>query len=269
MAYQERKQRSVATRVAWVGGSIIVLLAIAVSVLVLLPRRYSHPTPEPSQSAQLHTIAPTATAASTPMPVPTPTSTSYPSHTPDSTPTATKAPTSTVPAPSTATLLPSSTSSRTATLLPSSTSSRTATSHTPTPTVRAPSLTPRSPSPTPSPTAAYACPVLIEPQEGRSHTGAVTFRWQSAGTLLPGDVYDVRAWQGDEELGVGRTSEAELTVRDPSLVRGPGLYRWRVVVIRIVGSDPNKDWQIVSPLPDARTFSWGQRSQPTPTEEGG
>ena len=248
-----------ATRVAWIGGSIIFLLAIAVSVSVLLPRRYLRPTPEPSQSAQLHTIAPTTMAASPPLPGPTPTSTSYPSHTPDSTPTATEAPTSTAPAPSTATPLPSSTSSRTA--IP----------HTPTPTVRAPSPSPapRSPSPTPSPTAAYACPVLIEPQEGSSHTGAVTFRWQSAGTLQPGDVYDVRAWQGDEELGVGRTSETEFTVGDPSLVRGPGLYRWRVVVIRIVGSDPNQDWQTVSPLPDARTFSWGQRPQPTPTDEGG
>jgi len=262
MAFQGRKQRSVAKRAAWIGGSIILLLAAVVLALVLLPRRDARPTPEPSQSAQLYTVVPTATATSTSIHVPTFTSTSYPSRTPEPTPTVTETPTPTVPTPSTATPLPSSTSGRTATLSPSSTPSQTAIPHTPTPTVR-------TPSPTPSPTAAYACPVLIEPQDGSSHTGAVTFRWQSAGTLLPGDVYDVRAWQGEEELGIGRTTETEFTVGDPSLVRGPGQYRWRVVVIRIVGSDPNKNWQIVSPLPDPRTFSWGQRPQPTPTAGGG
>lgn len=246
MSHHEHKRWFAPARVIWIGGSAIVLLAILVLALVILPQRQPNPTPAPVQASQMYTVAPTATFTPTPSPSPTHTMTALPSDTPCPTPTTTKMPTS-APTPTiTATLSPSP--------MPS---------QTPTPFVR-PSSTSVSPRPTSSPTIVYARPVLIEPQEGSTHTGAVTFRWQSVGPLQPGDVYDVRAWREGEELGVGRTNAAELTLGDPSLVQGAGMYRWRVVVIRITGSDPHKDWQIVSPLPDPHTFFWGPPPQPAP-----
>jgi hypothetical protein len=47
------------------------------------------------------------------------------------------------------------------------------------------------------------------------------------------------------------------------------MYRWRVVVIRIVGADPHRDWQVVSPLPDVRTFFWGLPSPAAVANDGG
>lgn len=250
MSRHERKRWFVPVRVIWLGGSAIVLLAILIGALVILPQRQPNPTSAPAQASQMHTVAPAATATPTPLPSPTPTITARPSDTPCPIPTPTKVPTSTPTPTGTATWPPSPTPSRTPTL-PVRPSSATA-----------------SPWPTSSPTMVYARPVLIVPQEGSTYTGAVTFRWQSVGPLQPGDVYDVRAWRESEELGVGRTNATELTVGDPSLAQGAGLYRWRVVVIRITGADPHKDWQIVSPLPDPHTFFWGQPSQP-PASGGG
>lgn len=249
MSHHKSKRWFVPMRVIWFGSSVIVLLAILVLAIVILPQRQPNLTPEPAQASQIHTVAPTATFTPTSFPSLIPTMTAHPSDTPHPSPTTTKAPTST-PTPT-----------NTPTLPPSPTPSWIATPHTSTPFIRTSPVS-GSLSPAPSPTMVYARPVLIEPQEGSSHTGAVTFRWQSVGPLQPGDVYDVRAWRAGEELGVGRTSATELTVRDPSLAQGAGLYRWRVVVIRIVGADPHKDWQIVSPLPDPHTFFWGQPSQP-------
>ena len=79
------------------------------------------------------------------------------------------------------------------------------------------------------------------------------------GELRENEIYDVRAWREDVELGVGRTSEPWLTVPRPAY--GSGVYRWRVAVIRIIGDDPNRDWEIVSHLPEPWIFFWGEGSR--------
>jgi hypothetical protein len=241
-------------KAAIMGVAIVGLLALACS-----PTPPTAPPPAaPTAVAQAPEPTPTMTASALP---PQPTSTSTPTPTP-APPTASP---TTTPVPP---LSQTPHSSLTATYTPTSTSlppTRVPTS-TPEQPTRIPTPTPAPPTsaPQPSPTqeTLYPAPALLEPQNGTSHSGAVTFRWEPVGELREDEIYDVRAWREDVELGVGRTSEPWLTVPRPTY--GSGVYRWRVAVIRIVGDDPNRDWEIVSHLHDPWIFFWGEE----PGQEG-
>jgi hypothetical protein len=108
----------------------------------------------------------------------------------------------------------------------------------------APTATPRPPTatpmPTPTPTATRAAtqtptPVptitLLEPANGTSVSGLVTFRWEWTGMLRPNEVFDLRVCKDkDCQPQFGKTN-----TEDPTWFwcpdAGAGIYRWQVVVI--------------------------------------
>jgi serine/threonine protein kinase len=226
---------------------------LVVAVLTLATGRFGggSVTPEPSRPVVM------GTGSSTDTPVPatlTPTPGHMATPTLRLTLTATPIPTFTATPRSTAT--PTATPTRTATL------TRT--------------LTPRptsSPTPTARVTATWTAPApsitLLEPKNGASSSGCVTFNWQWSGTLQPGEVYDLRVCQSEGcAPRFGISNDAPVVVWNPTDTRSSpdlqgteGVYRWQVVVI------DQQSKQEKGPRSEVGQFTWtGGACGPQPPE---
>ena len=208
-------------------------------------------THTPVRPPALMPTTPTATPTpTTPTPTPTPT-TPTPTPTP-TTPTAT----STLTATPTLTAIPT----RTPTLTPTPTS---VPIPTPTPTLTAtpmPTATPtatRAPTQTPTPVPAI---MPLNPANGASVSGPVTFHWTWSGTWGPGETFDVKVCKGEgcqPQFGITNTRDTTWAWCPNA---GEGVYRWKVEVIDDATKQPK------GPMSEVWDFTWeGGCGSPPPT----
>jgi len=102
-----------------------------------------------------------------------------------------------------------------------------------------PALTPTAtPAPTATTTATYtptptsAIITLLEPANGASVSGLVTFRWTWAWTWEPGETFDLKVCKGEGcQPKFGITNTRDTTWPNWCPPGGVGVYRWKVEVI--------------------------------------
>lgn len=184
------------------------------------------PTAMPSHGA-VPTNTLLLTPTDTPSPVPTPTDTPSPTMTPTDTSSPTTTPTRTVTSTPTNTLSPTATP-YTPTSTPTVTQSNTPVTPKPTKTPT-PTRTPFTPAPLPS-----SAPILVEPSDGASAPGNVTFAWSWNGAPLGANQgFELLIWkQGEPHNGAAPpTSGTSLTLDMSSYAEGS--YFWSVVVVKL------------------------------------
>lgn len=232
------------TRPAWkwlvAGGSGVLVLAIVALRIIAPPPGPdgTTATPDPITLQSTTTvISPsftetwTSSPTTTTQPPPTTaaaTSTGTPAITPTATATPTPGPTATATASSTPT--PTRTRAPTVTWTPTQTRGPASTS-TPTPT----------PSPRVMPPVPIDAPVLLEPPDGTSVSGTMTFRWSWRGPPLgANEGYEVRIWKEDQPYHFGAAEPVRETSEVINLASahgvqlgGSGQYFWTVAVVEL------------------------------------
>jgi len=232
----------------------ILVLVVLFSAGMLIGRRLLN-------SGAPATSIPTVTVEGTSTPV------VYPTETPTPLPTFTPTPTFTPVISPTPTPISTYTPTPTATMSNPITPTSTPTPC-PTPEAATPTFTPEV---SPAPSASVPAPALVEPANGATVLGTVTFRWEWSGQLADNQWFDVIFKQG-EKLGFRHSKDKALEIDRPPIDFGP--YQWWVR-IAVFDGDPDAGGKFVKHISGESEhwhFTWdvktaSPREEPSPSEQ--
>jgi len=79
---------------------------------------------------------------------------------------------------------------------------------------------------------------LLDPQDGHTITGRITFRWTANFTLRPGQAFEPIFWrEGEDPMSAGKgyrgtTQDSSIEISFASTAAGPGYYFWGVLLVQ-------------------------------------
>jgi LysM repeat protein len=133
------------------------------------------------------------------------------------------------------------------------------------------------PSPTPTALPPKPAPELLNPADGfavSSVEQTVNLEWSSVAVLAENEVYlvtveDISSGGSQKIVAATTTNRYVVTVEMKPLETNPHIFRWNVVVARVVGQDSSGKpiYELAGTASSERTFSWAGIgvAVPTPT----
>ena len=114
----------------------------------------------------------------------------------------------------------------------------------------------REPTQTPTPVPAFA---PLEPPDGATKSGLITFEWAWSGQLGPGETFDLKVCKGEGCPLVSITNTTDPSAPWPWCPdAGVGIYLWRVEVIDDATKQPK------GPMSEVWEFTWHGGCGPSP-----